>query len=89
MPFGKRIGYKGRNFQLYPAVLNEMARICRSNGKAVLLTQHKSAMNKTLNNCKFVWKKQASFFINMGGLNVGIYVLKRLSRSNKNEEKDS
>eukprot|EP00794_Sanderia_malayensis_P020106 gene20106-22077_t len=80
MPFGKRIGYKGRNFLLYPDVLHEMARICRSNGKAVLLTQHKSAMNKTLDKCRFLWKKQASFFINMGGLNVGIYVLKRHAR---------
>ena len=78
MPFGKRIGYKGRNFELYPAVLKEMGRICRPHGKAVLLTQHKSAMNKTLALCTGIWKKQASFFINMGGLNVGIYVLKRI-----------
>ncbi len=86
MPFGKRIGYKGRNFDLYPAVLKDMGRICRTNGKAVLLTQHKSAMNKTLNICSRIWKKQASFFINMGGLNVGIYVLKKLGSKNKNNE---
>jgi len=79
LPFGKRIGYKGRNFALYPAVLSEIARVCRYKGKAVLLTQHKSAMNKALSSCSKTWKKQGTFFMNMGGLNAGIYVLKKIA----------
>ena len=80
LPFGKRIGYKGRNFMLYPAVLKEMGRVCKYKGKAVLLTQHKSAMNKALNSLNRVWQKQGTFFMNMGGLNAGIYVLKKIAR---------
>ena len=89
LPFGKRIGYKGRNFGLYPAALKEFGRVCRDHGKAVLLTQHKSAMNKALAACSKLWKKQSTFFVNMGGLNVAIYVLKKIAASGKKQEETS
>ncbi|NXQ86107.1 THUM3 protein, partial [Nyctibius grandis] len=47
MPFGKRIGSKKKNWDLYPACLMEMGRICTpGTGRAVLLTQDKKCFAK-------------------------------------------
>uniref|UniRef100_A0A3P8PSC1 Ribosomal RNA large subunit methyltransferase K/L-like methyltransferase domain-containing protein n=1 Tax=Astatotilapia calliptera TaxID=8154 RepID=A0A3P8PSC1_ASTCA len=47
MPFGKRMGSKKKNWDLYPLCLREMARVCRpGSGKAVLLTQDKKCFAK-------------------------------------------
>ncbi|OXB55788.1 hypothetical protein ASZ78_014331 [Callipepla squamata] len=49
MPFGKRIGSKKKNWDLYPACLTEMGRICTpGTGRAVLLTQDKKCFVKEL-----------------------------------------
>jgi tRNA G10 N-methylase Trm11 len=41
LPFGKRVGSHVANTRLYPAVLQEIARTLRPNGRAVLLTEDK------------------------------------------------
>ncbi|XP_028821086.1 THUMP domain-containing protein 3-like isoform X1 [Denticeps clupeoides] len=47
MPFGKRMGSRKKNWDLYPSCLREMARVCRpATGKAVLLTQDKKCFAK-------------------------------------------
>ncbi|XP_057316231.1 tRNA (guanine(6)-N2)-methyltransferase THUMP3-like [Hydractinia symbiolongicarpus] len=76
LPFGKKIGSKERNVFLYPNALREMARICRPSGKAVLLTQHRQAMGRALGRTSW-WKVQEKRMINMGGMNVTVYVLGR------------
>ena len=85
LPFGKKIGSRERNLFLYPKALSEMARVCRLNGKAVLLTQHKQAMWKAVSKSPN-WKLCQCTKINMGGLNVNVYLLKRTEKLKKKTE---
>ncbi|XP_066899663.1 tRNA (guanine(6)-N2)-methyltransferase THUMP3 isoform X4 [Kogia breviceps] len=58
MPFGKRMGSKKRNWNLYPACLREMSRVCRpGTGQAVLLTQDKKCFIKALSGMGHLWRK--------------------------------
>uniref|UniRef100_A0A8C4NGH6 THUMP domain containing 3 n=1 Tax=Eptatretus burgeri TaxID=7764 RepID=A0A8C4NGH6_EPTBU len=78
MPFGKRIGSKKRNWELYPSCLQEMARVCRpGTGRAVLLTHDKKCMVKTLSLVNHLWKKVNIAWANVGGLHTGVFVLRR------------
>ncbi|XP_071961654.1 tRNA (guanine(6)-N(2))-methyltransferase THUMP3-like [Antedon mediterranea] len=78
MPFGKRMGSKYRNWQLYEQGLREMARVCRpTTGRAVLLTQDKKCMQKTLYQFTTMWRKKTQLFINMGGMSACVYLLQR------------
>ncbi|XP_038068289.1 THUMP domain-containing protein 3-like isoform X2 [Patiria miniata] len=78
MPFGKRMGSRLNNWELYRRGLVEMGRVCRQGtGKAVLLTQDKKCMAKILQKVSSVWKRQLQLTINIGGLFACVYVLKR------------
>lgn len=78
MPFGKRMGSKKRNWDLYPSCLREMARVCRpGSGKAVLLTQDKKCFSKAVSRMGGLWRKQHVVWVNVGGLHAGVYLLKR------------
>ncbi|XP_070558082.1 tRNA (guanine(6)-N(2))-methyltransferase THUMP3-like isoform X2 [Ptychodera flava] len=78
LPFGKRSGSKFNNWELYHKGLTEMARICREeSGRAVLLTQDKKCMTKTISLCKDFWKNRRTIWINQGGLQAGVYILQR------------
>ncbi|XP_007944057.1 THUMP domain-containing protein 3 [Orycteropus afer afer] len=78
MPFGKRMGSKKRNWNLYPACLREMSRICRpGTGRAVLLTQDKKCFAKALSGMGHVWRKVHTVWVNIGGLHAAVYLLKR------------
>ncbi|TRY72966.1 hypothetical protein DNTS_003526 [Danionella cerebrum] len=78
MPFGKRMGSKKKNWELYPQCLLEMARVCRpGTGKAVLLTQDKKSFTKALLQMRGHWKKLPTVWVNVGGLNAGVFLLKR------------
>ncbi|XP_002158272.2 tRNA (guanine(6)-N2)-methyltransferase THUMP3 isoform X1 [Hydra vulgaris] len=76
LPFGKKVGSKTENFVLYPAALNETARVCVPNGTAVFLTYHKQAMWKTIQNISW-WTFSRTHQVNMGGLNVYVFILRR------------
>ncbi|XP_062964513.1 tRNA (guanine(6)-N2)-methyltransferase THUMP3-like [Cynocephalus volans] len=77
MPFGKRMGSKKRNWNLYPACLREMSRVCRpGTGRAVLLTQDKKCFTKALSGMGRVWRKVHTVWINIGGLHAAVYLLK-------------
>ena len=80
LPFGKKIGSKERNMFLYPKALKEMARVCRPNGRAILLTHHKEAMKKALGKVREYWRFMETRRINMGGLNVAVYMLLRTDK---------
>jgi len=80
LPFGKKIGSKERNMFLYPKALKEMARVCRPSGRAILLTHHKEAMKKALNKLRDHWRFMETRRINMGGLNVAVYMLVRTDK---------
>ncbi|KAI3370119.1 hypothetical protein L3Q82_024910 [Scortum barcoo] len=78
MPFGKRMGSKKGNWDLYPSCLREMARVCRpGSGKAVLLTQDKKCFSKALSRMGGLWRKLHTVWVNVGGLHAGVYLLKR------------
>uniref|UniRef100_G3SVJ8 tRNA (guanine(6)-N(2))-methyltransferase THUMP3 n=2 Tax=Loxodonta africana TaxID=9785 RepID=G3SVJ8_LOXAF len=93
MPFGKRMGSKKRNWNLYPACLREMSRVCRpGTGRAVLLTQDKKCFTKALSRMGHVWRKVHTVWVNIGGLHAAVYLLKRTSQafvrsSEQDEEK--
>ncbi|KAK5603950.1 THUMP domain-containing protein 3 [Crenichthys baileyi] len=78
MPFGKRMGSRKKNWDLYPSCLREMARVCRpDSGKAVLLTQDKKCFAKAISRMGGLWRKLHTVWVNVGGLHAGVYLLKR------------
>ncbi|KAG7478008.1 hypothetical protein MATL_G00075900 [Megalops atlanticus] len=78
MPFGKRMGSRKKNWDLYPSCLKEMARVCRpGSGKAVLLTQDKKCFAKAVSQMGGLWRKAHTVWVNIGGLHAGVYLLKR------------
>ncbi|KAG7494869.1 THUMP domain-containing protein 3 [Solea senegalensis] len=78
MPFGKRIGSRKKNWDLYPSCLREMARVCRpGSGKAVLLTQDKKCFAKAVSRMGGLWRKLFTVWVNVGGLHAGVYLLQR------------
>ncbi|XP_066101029.1 tRNA (guanine(6)-N2)-methyltransferase THUMP3 isoform X4 [Saccopteryx bilineata] len=78
MPFGKRMGSKKRNWNLYPACLMEMSRVCRpGTGRAALLTQDKKCFIKALSGMGHLWRKVHTVWVNIGGLHAAVYLLKR------------
>ncbi|XP_051873825.1 THUMP domain-containing protein 3 [Pristis pectinata] len=82
MPFGKRIGSKRKNWDLYPACLKEMGRVCRpETGRAALLTQDKKCFVKAMSRMGYLWRKSHTVWVNVGGLHAAVYLLKRTSLS--------
>ncbi|NXH11377.1 THUM3 protein, partial [Bucco capensis] len=78
MPFGKRIGSKKKNWDLYPACLMEMGRICTpGTGRAVLLTQDKKCFAKALSRLGHLWRRGQTVWVNVGGLHAAVYLLRR------------
>ncbi|XP_039087227.1 THUMP domain-containing protein 3 isoform X2 [Hyaena hyaena] len=72
------MGSKKRNWNLYPACLREMSRVCRpGTGRAVLLTQDKKCFTKALSGMGHVWRKVHTVWVNIGGLHAAVYLLKR------------
>ncbi|XP_037106926.1 THUMP domain-containing protein 3 [Syngnathus acus] len=78
MPFGKRMGSRKKNWDLYPSCLREMARVCKpTSGKAVLLTQDKKCFSKAVSRMGGLWRKQHTVWVNVGGLHAGVFLLRR------------
>lgn len=78
LPFGKRHGSKRINMTLYPALLNDMARVSRLiTGRAVLLTQDFKSMNLAMQENKEYWKQKSCQFVKVGNLNCYMYHLTR------------
>lgn len=80
LPFGKKNGSMKKNWQLYPDLLKEMARVCRTKtGRAVLLTKDKKAMARAYGQSVKYWRRKYTYWINIGGLQAAIYLLQRTS----------
>ncbi|KAK5872389.1 hypothetical protein PBY51_013099 [Eleginops maclovinus] len=78
MPFGKRMGSRKKNWDLYPSCLREMARVCTlGSGKAALLTQDKKCFSQAISRMGGLWKRLHTVWVNVGGLHAAVYLLKR------------
>jgi SAM-dependent methyltransferase len=80
LPFGKRVGSHGANTRLYPAVLQEIARTLRPNGRAVLLTEDKRLLVETVARTKGI-KIIRERLLSYNGATPSAYVLVRKRRS--------
>lgn len=80
LPFGKKMGTRKSNMLMYPRALEECARVCRPGARLVMLTQHMRAMKKALSESPLLIVV-CMYKINMGGLNVFVYVMKRVGKS--------
>uniref|UniRef100_H3BH06 THUMP domain containing 3 n=1 Tax=Latimeria chalumnae TaxID=7897 RepID=H3BH06_LATCH len=82
MPFGKRMGSRKKNWDLYPACLEEMGRVCKpETGRAALLTQDKKCFTKALFKMAKLWRKSHTVWVNVGGLHAAVYLLRRTAFS--------
>ena len=82
LPFGKRSGSKADNRVLYPAMLTAMARVVRPDtGRAVLLTQDKNSMIKSIKKVEKYWKSTQFISTNVGGLTALVFLFRRTSDS--------
>jgi len=82
LPFGKRSGSKADNRVLYPAMLTAMARVVRPDtGRAVLLTQDKNSMIKSIKKVEKYWRSTKFISTNVGGLTALIFLFSRTSSS--------
>ena len=80
LPFGKRSGSKADNRVLYPSTLLAMARVVRpETGRAVLLTQDKNSMIKTIKKVEKYWKSTKFISTNVGGLTALVFLFQRTS----------
>ncbi|XP_067010188.2 tRNA (guanine(6)-N2)-methyltransferase THUMP3 [Anabrus simplex] len=78
LPFGKRSGSKQDNRTLYKDALVELARVVRQDsGRAVLLTQDRKNLTRTLTQTHKLWSLAKIVGVNIGGLDAAIYVLNR------------
>lgn len=80
LPFGKRMGTKTMNKELYPLLLSEMARCCVLNtGRAVLLTLDFKSMKNSLilPHIGKYFKLRQTIPMKLGNLQTNIYLLRR------------
>lgn len=82
LPFGKRLGRKADNRSLYPAFLEEATRVSKLKvGRAVLLTQDKKTLSRTIGRLHRFWHQSRVIGVNIGGLAACVYVLHRTAAS--------
>lgn len=76
LPFGHHIGSHDENEWLYPAILEESARIAKQGATFVVLTHEIQLMEQTLESSH--WKTKLQKKINLSGLHPQIFVLERI-----------
>ncbi|NWF68809.1 MAG: RNA methyltransferase [Chloroflexi bacterium] len=75
-PFGQLVGTHAENLVLYPALLQEAARVARPNAHFVLIT-HEVRLIESLLYASTVWQPQNVLRVSLGGLHPRIYVLRK------------
>lgn len=76
LPFGQRVGSHANNRTLYPATLDEAARVTRPGGRCVLITHELKLMTEVLSR-QHAWQPERTLQITLRGLHPCIYVLRR------------
>lgn len=77
LPFGNLMGSHETNVSLYPALLQEVARVVKSGGHFILITHELRLMDAVLR-AQDRWKPRQQLPITLSGLHPRIYVLLRL-----------
>ncbi|MBE2267368.1 MAG: RNA methyltransferase, partial [Anaerolinea sp.] len=76
LPFGQLMGDHETNVNLYPRVLNEMARVMAPGGRFVVITHEMRLMDRLLSK-NHLWTSEQAIQVNLRGLHPKIYVLRR------------
>lgn len=76
LPFGQLVGSHAENMKLYPAVMQEAARVAKMGAPFVLITHEVSLMESILETST-LWKTVEVIKINLRGLHPRIFVLQR------------
>jgi len=76
LPFGHHMGSHDENEWLYPAILEESARICEQGGRFVVITHEIQLMQQSLTSSHWRIKQQKQ--INLNGIHPQIFVLERI-----------
>jgi tRNA (guanine6-N2)-methyltransferase len=79
LPFGQLVGSHTTNLTLYPAMLDEVARVARDRARFVIITHEIRLMARLLAHNQH-WTIQSQTMVNLTGLHPRIYVLERNSR---------
>ena len=77
LPFGHHVGSHEANQRLYPAILDESARLAQRDANLVLLTHEVRLLGRCLH--RSPWKIKSETQINLGGLHPRIFVLEQKS----------
>lgn len=76
IPFGKKVGNFKVNHKLYPLLFRELTRVTCPGGRAILMTLEKELMKKIMTDNLF-WTEVTTLSVDLGGLELGLYVLHR------------
>lgn len=76
-PFGLAIGAHQENTELYPALLQEAARVAQPGARLVLITQEVRLMEQALTPPPTLWQVEKVLKLTLRGLHPRIYVLRR------------
>ena len=77
LPFGHHVGSHEANQRLYPRILDEAARLAKSDANLTLLTHDIHLLRRCLH--RSPWKIKSETRINLGGLHPRIFVLEQKS----------
>jgi 23S rRNA G2445 N2-methylase RlmL len=77
LPFGQLIGSHRENELLYPALLDEAARVSASGARAVLLSHEVRLLDQTIQACADQWDLVRMLRVRSGGMMPGVFVLRR------------
>jgi len=77
LPFGHLVGSHEQNIELYPAILQEAARVARRGGLFALLT-HEIRLMESLLATSSAWRTELVKMVTLRGLHPRIFVLKRV-----------
>ena len=77
LPFGHHVGSHEANQRLYPKILDEAARLAKSDANLALLTHEIHLLRRCLH--RSPWKIKSETRINLGGLHPRIFVLEQKS----------
>ncbi len=82
LPFGNRVGTHEANRELYPAVLNEAARVAKAGARFVVISAEVKLLQATLQ-AQSAWQVTQTLRVNLSGLQPMIAVLEKSPAANE------